>query len=554
MSSEPPGMGREPEGPVAVRAFDKYFLVRKLAEGGMAEIFLAKQRGVDGFEKNVVIKRLLQHLSAQPDVIDMFRDEARLAAQLSHANVVQILELGFFEGCYFIAMEYLPGEDFSSLLRHSSKAKQYVPTGVVLKVISDAAAGLHYAHEFADPDGKPLGIVHRDISPSNLFVSFSGHVKVLDFGIARAESRLASTMAGTVKGKYQYMAPEQASSLPVDRRADVFALGVSLYEALTLRRAFARDNELAVLKAVLENDYVKPRVHRPDLSPELEAIVVRALAKDPAQRYQSASDLLHALEAYQRRSGETCSAEQLGGWAKKMVGPERVQERTRIPTLENFQHLPPLVTPPPRTPAPSAPTSPPTRVTSPESLSAPRPRSPVALLTGGIVAGVLLAVGLVKVLTPSPVVPAPLPPVASTGPVVAALPDAALPLAVAVVDAGSLGATVVDAGAAPVEVVVPRPVKPVRLEGPALMVTVKRAAPAMTHCIELNKAELSSDTGTIPLTVTIAGSGKVTRASTPLTGSKVGACLEERARAMRFPAHTDAEVTVTIPFRYEVKR
>ena len=201
---------REPVGQVAVRPFGTYFLVRKLAEGGMAEIFLAKQVGVEGFERNVVIKRMLQHLSNVPDFVSMFLDEARLASRLAHPNIVQINDLGFADGCYFISMEYLPGEDFSTVLRTSARRREYVPYHVSLRVIAEAARGLHYAHEFTDAKGKPLNIVHRDISPSNIFISYTGQVKVLDFGIAKAESRVTNTTAGVVKGKYMYMSPEQA--------------------------------------------------------------------------------------------------------------------------------------------------------------------------------------------------------------------------------------------------------------------------------------------------------------------------------------------------------
>ncbi len=202
---------RQPIGAMPVRAYGKYMLVWKLAEGGMAEIFLAKQIGVEGFEKNVVIKRMLPHLSEVPDFVSMFLDEARLAASLSHPNVVQISDLGFADGCYYICMEYLAGEDFAAVIRVMRRRNQQVPLHITLRVLSDAATGLHYAHEATDQRGNPLNLVHRDVSPSNLFITYSGQVKVLDFGIAKAESRASTTSAGVVKGKYQYMSPEQGA-------------------------------------------------------------------------------------------------------------------------------------------------------------------------------------------------------------------------------------------------------------------------------------------------------------------------------------------------------
>ena len=217
----------------------------------MAEIFLAKLVGAEGFERDVVIKRMHEPLSLRTDFVNMFLDEARLAARLVHPNVVQIHELGHEAGCYFICMEYLPGEDFSSVLRTANQKRQYVPYALIARVIADAASGLHFAHEFTDSAGKNLGIVHRDISPSNIYLTYQGQVKVLDFGIAKAHSRLASTAAGVVKGKYVYMAPEQArGDQGVDRRADVFALGVTLYEALTYTRPFERESDVATIKSI----------------------------------------------------------------------------------------------------------------------------------------------------------------------------------------------------------------------------------------------------------------------------------------------------------------
>ncbi|NMO20628.1 protein kinase [Pyxidicoccus fallax] len=316
-----------------LQPYGQYVLVRKLAEGGMAEIFLAKLLGADGFERNVVIKRMLPHLSSNADFVEMFRDEARLAAKLSHPNIVQIHELGFTEGCYYICMEYLAGEDFSTTLRLAGRRRHYVPYPVVLRVLIDAARGLHYAHEFCNEAGQPLNVVHRDISPSNLYLTYQGQVKVLDFGIAKAESRLVNTRTGVVKGKYMYMAPEQAKGQEVDRRADVFALGVSLFEALTHVRPFSRENDLAVLNALLQGEFKRPRELRADLPEELEAIILKAMAYKPEDRYPTAEAFAEDLEAFLGENLSASGPSQLAAFLRGHFGEERFTERTRIPTL-----------------------------------------------------------------------------------------------------------------------------------------------------------------------------------------------------------------------------
>ncbi|WP_375757448.1 protein kinase [Corallococcus exercitus] len=317
-----------------LQPYGQYVLVRKLAEGGMAEIFLAKLLGADGFERNVVLKRMLPTLSAIPDFVEMFRDEARLAAKLSHPHIVQIHELGFTDGCYYICMEYLAGEDFSTTLRLAGRRRQYVPLPVVLRVLIDAARGLHFAHTFTNEQGQPLHVVHRDVSPSNLYVTYQGQVKVLDFGIAKAESRLVQTRTGVVKGKYIYMAPEQAQGKEVDHRADVFSLGVSLYEAVTHVRPFSRENDLAVLNALLQGDFEKPRALRADLPEGLEAIILKAMAFKPEDRYATAEDFAVALETFASDfQGGAAGAPALGTFLRQHFGEERVTEKTRIPTL-----------------------------------------------------------------------------------------------------------------------------------------------------------------------------------------------------------------------------
>jgi serine/threonine protein kinase len=281
------------DGPVA---FGRYVLLEQLALGGMAEIFLAKAVGEAGFEKAFVVKRVLPHLTLAHGFVEMFLDEARIAAQLNHPGIVQIFDLGKQDGDYYFAMEYLAGEDVSAVVRRCEELGRRIPVDVAVKIAAAAAEALHYAHRYHTPDGRPLGIVHRDISPSNLFVTYHGTVKVLDFGIARAEQRLQQTRAGHIKGKAAYMAPEQARGEQVDARADVWALGVCLHEMLTGRRLFLRDSSGDTLLAVREGPIPRPRELRPEIPVELDALIMQALERDVSRRCPSADVLRTGLD------------------------------------------------------------------------------------------------------------------------------------------------------------------------------------------------------------------------------------------------------------------
>ncbi len=324
--------------PSTLEAFGKFFLIRKIAEGGMAEIFLAKQPGSGGFERDVVIKRMLPHMAQEADLVAMFLDEGRLVSKLTHPGIVQVSELGEARGSYYICMEYLAGEDFSAVLRYASRKGETVPLAVSLRVILEACRALHYAHEQVDENGASRQIVHRDVSPSNLFVTYLGHTKLLDFGIASAQARLTKTGDGTVKGKYAYMAPEQALGTKVDRRSDVFALGCCLYEALTRRRPFPQANELAILKAVTEGNFVPPSELREDIPLELESIVLSALALKPEERFQSAGELADQLEKYLAgmSSASTSGHAVVAAYMRSLFGEERVTGKSRIPSLESL--------------------------------------------------------------------------------------------------------------------------------------------------------------------------------------------------------------------------
>ncbi|MDX2012790.1 MAG: protein kinase [Myxococcaceae bacterium] len=283
---------------MSLETYGRYQLIKKLATGGMAQIYLARQLGVQGFEKLLVVKRILPHLAENEDFITMFLDEARIAARLNHPNVVQIFDLGQQDDTFYIAMEYIHGEDVRKVWKQAERQGTQIPLPLICRIIIEACAGLDYAHKKADPGGRPLNIVHRDISPQNILVSFEGGVKVVDFGIAKAADQATVTKSGVLKGKYSYMSPEQAQGKPVDARTDVFALGVVLYELLTGTRLFKRANDIQTLNAVTECKVEPPSAIDERLPKELDAIVMRALAKDRGDRYADARELQEALEAW----------------------------------------------------------------------------------------------------------------------------------------------------------------------------------------------------------------------------------------------------------------
>jgi len=289
------GSGASSKIPEHARAFGKYTLLTRLATGGMAEIFLARLSGAAGFQKHLVLKRILPQYAEDEHFVAMFLDEARIAAQISHPNVCQVYELGEVEGQYFLTMEYLDGVPLASLMRRSSRTPRAADTRLIVGLIVQAAAGLHHAHELRDAAGQPLGLVHRDVTPQNLFVTVDGLLKVLDFGVAKAAGASARTRTGSVKGKYAYMSPEQLKGEAIDRRADVFALGVVLFEALTGRRLFWRDTDFLIFKAINEDPIPLVRDYRADCPLALAEIVAHALDRDRERRFPTARAFAEAI-------------------------------------------------------------------------------------------------------------------------------------------------------------------------------------------------------------------------------------------------------------------
>ncbi len=280
------------------KVFGQYTLLDKIATGGMAEIFLARTRGFGGFEKHLVIKRLHPHYSDDTQFVKMLVDEARISVQLQHANIVQVFDLGRIGGQYYIAMELVEGQDLFHVLRELHQADLQMPVEAAAYIVAQLCHGLHYAHTRRDQHGDPLQVIHRDISPQNLLLSWNGEVKIADFGIVKARQRSTHTEAGVIKGKFYYMSPEQALGLDIDWRSDLFSAGIVLFEALTATPLYDDDNEAQLMQRVQAGDVRSPREFRTDLSPALEQICMKALATDRQDRYQSALEMSRDLSDF----------------------------------------------------------------------------------------------------------------------------------------------------------------------------------------------------------------------------------------------------------------
>ncbi len=312
--------------------YGKYLLDRKLAEGGMAEIFLARPApGASGQGVRpgpFVVKRLFAHQSADTEFVRMFKNEARLAALLKHPNIVDIFDQGEVEGSFYLAMEFINGEDLRGIAQQSDAMNRRPPMPVIGRIIMDMLAGLHYAHSLADETGKPLGVVHRDVSPQNILVTYDGQVKIIDFGIAKATMAAESeqTQAGMVKGKYAYMSPEQARSAKLDGRSDVFSVGILLWELITWRRLFKRGTDLATMVAVAEEAVPSMLLLTPDCPQALDDVVQKALAKETDQRYRSAKEFADALGACMTQLGWDFGTKAVGAYMSEIFR-ERISQR-----------------------------------------------------------------------------------------------------------------------------------------------------------------------------------------------------------------------------------
>jgi serine/threonine-protein kinase len=302
--------------------------MRRLAQGGMAELYLAVQRSMAGFEKMVVIKRILQANHHDGSFVEMLLSEARVAATLSHPNIVQTFDVGEVEGTYFIAMEHVHGEDIRGLVRQMRKVgRDEFPLSLAVEICAGIAAGLAYAHSKRDIDGSALNIVHRDISPQNVVVTFDGDVKIVDFGIAKSDVQMSdATESGKLKGKIPYMSPEQARGETVDGRSDIFSLGIILFELTTGRRLFKGASEYETMRMICEEPYPRPSSIVAGYPRALEAIVLRALAPDRHQRYQNARELQEDLQAFAREERLDASSVALSRFMRDLFRDELAKE------------------------------------------------------------------------------------------------------------------------------------------------------------------------------------------------------------------------------------
>jgi hypothetical protein len=379
----------------------RYRLVAALGAGGMAKVNLAVAQGPGGFNKLLVLKQIHDQYARDPEFVSMFLDEARLCARLQHPNVVQTNEVGEDDGRYFMAMEYLEGQSLGRL--RARLGRQGLPLALHVQVLCDVLAGLHYAHELVDYDRQPLGVVHRDANPENIFITYDGAVKVMDFGIAKAHDQSSETVAGTIKGKVTFMPPEQARGDLLDRRADVFAAGVMLWEAATGVRMWKGIPQTTILRHLIHKEIPDARAVQPEIPDRLYAIICKACAPDRDDRYATAADLQADLEGFLAELGGRVHPRELGRLVASAFEDDRARLRARIQ-----RHLHDAAEP-----AALTPRLPPASVSEPltgrnsagavvGSVSARLPREPLlrrVLVAAAIVGVTLVAAGLAPVVT-----------------------------------------------------------------------------------------------------------------------------------------------------------
>ncbi len=318
-----------PESLRAGTRLGRYELVMPVAFGGMARVWAARIVGIDGFRRLVALKTMLPHLAREEEIARLFRDEAVLAARIHHPNVCAALELGAVDEVTYLALEWVDGEPLMKLLRPGDHYAPFEPA-VAVRIVRDVCLGIHAAHEAVDDDGRPLGTIHRDLTPHNVMVNLDGHAKVVDFGVARSSLQWhEATAAGQLRGKLAYMPPEQISGQPIDRRVDVFALGCMLYECVVGARAFQGPTEPAIMQAIMRGEYVLPSQAKPGVPVALDAIIAKALASDPAKRFRTADALADALDAFAHVHGDA-SPREVGDAVSVRGGGSIVLRRARI--------------------------------------------------------------------------------------------------------------------------------------------------------------------------------------------------------------------------------
>ena len=550
-------IGAPPPGGSPAEPFPRlgdYQLVKKLGEGGMAEIFLAKRFGASGFVKNVVIKRIRRELSHRSRFVSMFRDEARIAAKLDHPCIAQVMDFGEVDRACFICMEYVSGADLRAIVRRAAERGIALPVSAALRIAASVLEALEYAHGFAE-NGRPLHIVHRDVSPTNVMVSHSGSVKLLDFGIVKAASRATKTLMGELKGKTSYLAPEQVRGQRIDGRADLWGLGLTLFETLTGERLFATQaSEQELMAAILEDPIPSPAAFRSDLPPEVVAIVLRALERDPGRRYRSAAAMRLDVEAALGSLAPGRGASELAQMMAALFDASESHLAAAVSELDVTRSLAtttPL--PRPRLVASPAPEPEPEAAPEPEADAAPARRWPARVLAFSGAAA-LVALGLWATLRPrapetlpslAAVVPAPTPapgPVAAP-PVTAVVAPAAPSPPPPAAPAAEAPAPARSSPPAP-----PRPLSP-REAGAAF----GRARARILDCFTQHGESVAQPEGELMLSVVVAQSGAVREAA--ITSASVGSaaldrCIVERVKKIRFRKQPDEELRINVPFVY----
>jgi serine/threonine protein kinase len=537
----------------------EYHLLKKIAQGGMGTIYLAKRLGVGGFEKTFVIKCMLDSLADDQEVQGMFIDEARLAARLAHPNIAQIYDFGVIDGTYYIAMEHIPGEDLRAVITRLRERNAKIPVPIALRITLDLCAGLEYAHSYTEA-GKPMGIIHRDISPANIMVSYHGTVKLLDFGIAKATSRISATRSGGLKGKLGFLSPEQISDTPVDARADVFCLGITFYLLVANRHPWRRDSEVATMHAIVHDELPDPRTFREHLPDEVVSIMSRALERDRDKRFRSAAEMGAALQLALTKLAPGVGTSDVASFMVALFGEEAMRERSNIPNLVDSTPTALLRS----RPAPSAPAvepvleddddaghesdGGPTTLEMPmfKAPPPPAPRLPWVVGAMGLV-GLAAAVALFWYSTRSRSIPLPPSPPPQPRPTIIATPPPPPP-AVTHPEPHNPPPT-------PPRTHKPPPVEKLAVLDQKRMKTVLDAAhPRLTACLRRYSADLPAKEGQIIVEITVASSGKVSaaRATMPeVRSSGLAACLTGEATSLRFPRHPDKEVTFRFPLVYK---
>jgi serine/threonine protein kinase len=313
--------------------FGEYYLLGRLATGGMAEVFLGKSLALGTGNQLLAVKKLLPHLSEDPSFVSMFIDEARIVSGLSHANICRVSDQGQHEGQLFMVMEFIHGKDLRELKRRARGRNERIPFGIVAHVVATIAEALDHAHNAVNEAGQPESIIHRDVSPQNILVSYDGIPKLIDFGVAKAKRRLVKTRVGVVKGNFSYMSPEQATGQEVDARTDIFTLGVVLYELLTGRLPFAGSDDFSTLERIACAEYIPPRAVAANLPVRLSTIIETAMQKDPANRFATAGEMAKELRCHLADEPRDVTNTLLSSYLRRLFRDDYICEMARVKTF-----------------------------------------------------------------------------------------------------------------------------------------------------------------------------------------------------------------------------